>query len=248
MGEHHRNWMREDMAARAIALAFEHAKRLGAPGVDIGFFGGEPMLAWDCMQYASNYAHTLAAETGLALRLQMTSNGTLIDAAKANTLKALQIRTTLSIDGTRAAHNAARPVAGIASSRSDAAAPAGRSSYDLALRGLAALADAMWLPDVVCVVSPDNIATLSTGLAELAAFGVQTIHMNPAFNCEFTDAQLVVWERELRAAAELWSGAYRTGRVLSMPTFENKVAAAVNGGLGAQDTCSVGRDNIAVAQ
>jgi uncharacterized protein len=233
MGEHHAGRMSWSTAERALELGFAAAAEAGA--LDLGFFGGEPLLESEAMLRVARRAREMAGALGVALRMQVTTNGTLLDDRLVAELKALGIITTLSLDGTREAHEATRPRSG------------GQSSYDAVVRGLHALRQAGWLSDAVAVVAPANVGHLSSSVRALRDMGVERIHLNPAFDAAFTDAQLDLWERELVAVAIAWADAYRQGTPFGLPALENKIAAAVAGGLRPGDVCAVGRSSVAVA-
>lgn len=233
MGEHHVRAMPRATAERALTLAAERASSETGGRLDVGFFGGEPLLEWDTLTATATKARGLP---GLTTRLQVTTNGTLVDRERAKTLSALGVRTTVSLDGARASHDATRPRAGLGK----------RSSHDAVLRGIEALAEVGLFDDVVRVVSPDNVRSLRSDVAYLASLGPRTIHVVVAYDAPFTDADLEAWELELEGLAQDHVERYPRGGP-RMPLFEDKIAAAVNGGLGDGEGCSVGRWNVAVA-
>jgi uncharacterized protein len=57
-GAKSRRSMSWDVASRALALAFSHA----AKELQLGFFGGEPLLEWDLLCRAAEHAESLARE------------------------------------------------------------------------------------------------------------------------------------------------------------------------------------------
>ena len=77
--------------------------------INISFFGGEPLLAWELMMQVSERAHVLARERGVRCKLHVTTNGTRIDAVKAAALKRYGFSILMSIDGPEKLHNANRP-------------------------------------------------------------------------------------------------------------------------------------------
>lgn len=243
MGEHHPRAMTTDMAKRAVDLAVLRARESGASSLDIGFFGGEPLLAWATLVAVSEHARVRARAADVPLRLQVTTNGTLLDDARVATLTELGVRTTVSIDGVREAHDLARPTAG------------GKGSYDAVVAGLTALRRARVLDDVILVMSRANLRHLRESITSLAALAEGgrpgdaplRVHTNVAYGDAYTDEDLVAWEAQLRGMAEDFVERYGTSRAVGLPLFEGKIAAAVNGGLADMDTCSVGRRNLAVA-
>lgn len=232
MGEHHARAMPLAMAERALDLAADHATTTTEGMLDVGFFGGEPLLAWGTLVAIAKRARE---KRGLVTRLQVTTNGTLIDDERARVLADLGVRTTISIDGAAAAHDRARPNA------------KGRSSHAAVLRGVESLAHAGLLEDLLLVVSRANVRTLRSDIAYLRGLRPRAIHVNVAYETAFTDDELVAWETELRGVAEDFVTSYGTEDAPRFPLFETKIAAIVNGGLTGDDGCSVGRSNVAVA-
>ncbi len=223
--------MSPETASRAIALAFTD----GAPRVQISFFGGEPLLAWDELVRSAEEARALAEARGVALVMSVTTNGTLLDADRAATLDALGVYVALSIDGVREAHDAGRPRAG------------GGSSFDQVARGLEVLLRRGTPFETISVVTPQNAHLVGASVEWLFAQGVPRVGLNPCYEAAFDDAALAAWERGLEHAAEVVAGHFRSGRVVSLTTFDNKILAAVKGGLSAGDRCSLGTRSVAVA-
>ena len=132
MGENHTRAMSLELATRAIDRAVLRGKELHGGALDVSFFGGEPLLAWDTLvavaSYARARARARAAELGLDVRLQVTTNGTLLDDARVETFADLRVRATLSMDGGREAHDRAPRRRDRPASRSPPAEPEPRSA------------------------------------------------------------------------------------------------------------------------
>ena len=77
--------------------------------VDIAFFGGEPLLAWDLVKQVMKEAHDLARKRKTRAKFHITTNGLLLDEAKVKFLSQQPCSTLVSLDGPEAIHNAARP-------------------------------------------------------------------------------------------------------------------------------------------
>lgn len=232
MGEHHTRAMGADMAEHAVSLALAHARATTDGRLDVGFFGGEPLLAWDTLVRTARYVRALSTAR---TRLQVTTNATLIDDTRANTLADLGVETTVSLDGAASSHDSARPTAG------------GKPSHASALRGVEALARAGIFDDVVLVVSRANVRSLRSDVRSIAALGPRAIHVNVAYESAFSDDDVATWERELVGVAQDFVATYGTPGAPRLPLFESKIAAVVNGGIGPDDGCSVGRSNVALA-
>jgi uncharacterized protein len=97
----------------------------------VGFFGGEPMLAWDTVRAGVALARERAAREGARVRFSITTNGTLVNRDRARFLAEHGFSVILSLDGPRELHDRER---GHGADRS--------GSYDLARAGLGLLAEA----------------------------------------------------------------------------------------------------------
>lgn len=229
-GEKFRRAMDWETAARGVDLAFE-----GDGPVDLGFFGGEPFMAYEMLVRVARAARERAEREGRRLRIAVTTNGTLLTEARARELAALGVEVTLSLDGTREAHDATRPQKG------------GRSSFDDVVAAAEHLKGAGLPLEVIAVVAPANVAHLGASARFLVDLGARNVILNPCFEQHWTDDDLARWEQGMRDAAEVYADAMRAGRPVAMPTFDNKLLAAAKGGLASCDMCSAGERELAVA-
>jgi len=240
-GEKFRRDMDWETAKRSVDLAFaEHRPRVpwadvDETPVDVGFFGGEPLICWDMLVRVSLYAKERAARENRRLRLAVTTNGTLVTPERAAKLKELEVDVTLSLDGGRAAHEATRPQKG------------GRSSFDAVMAGARNLTAAGHALEIIAVVAPQNVQHLGDTARTLVDLGARNVIFNPCFEETWSDEALGVWEQGLRDAAEVYADCMRRGKPVAMPTFDNKLLAAAKGGLASCDSCGSGVHEVAVA-
>ncbi len=233
MGEKFRRDMDWETAAGSIDLAFRETP----PGqrVDLGFFGGEPLIAFEMLERVALAAAERARAEGRRVRLAVTTNGTLVTPQRALRLRELGVDVTLSLDGIRDAHDATRPQRG------------GRSSWDDVVQGARNLMEAGHPLEVIAVVAPGNVRHLGASVAFLADLGARNIILNPCFEQPWSDDELALWEQGMTDAAEVYAAAMRRGAPIAMPTFDNKLLAAAKGGLASCDSCSAGEREVAVA-
>lgn len=117
--------VREDMSPEtgraAIGATFRSAVANGFKQVKLKYAGGEPLLHFPLILELHRYAQSLAEEHGLGLEGVVLSNGTLLTAEMAETLKSLGLRLMISLDGLGQYHDAHRPYAGGRGSFADVA-------------------------------------------------------------------------------------------------------------------------------
>ena len=94
---------------------------------DVCLFGGEPLINWPVLVKIVQYGNGLRDRT---IRWRLTTNGTLIDTARARALKELGVETSVSIDGDADQHDRNRRTLN------------GEGSYQATVRGIGALLEA----------------------------------------------------------------------------------------------------------
>lgn len=77
--------------------------------LDVDFFGGEPLLAFDTVEAVLQYAREEGARRGKEFRFTLTTNCTLLDSAKARFLNENDVSLILSLDGRPEVHDRMRP-------------------------------------------------------------------------------------------------------------------------------------------
>jgi len=165
-GEKRRDSMSAEIADRAIDFAFS----FGAPKLQLGFFGGEPLIEWDLLQAAALRAEGKAQAADTELQKTVTTNGTLLTSDRVAWLREHDFYPALSLDGNRAMHDVTRPHC------------AGRSSFEATRRGLKLLQE--WFPEVEVIVVPDpaNVKHLAESVRFLVEEQqVLRISINPNF-------------------------------------------------------------------
>jgi len=77
--------------------------------VDVAFFGGEPLLAWDLIRQVMTEARALAAKRKTRAKFHITTNGLLLDVEQVRFLSDQPCSMLVSLDGPEEIHNATRP-------------------------------------------------------------------------------------------------------------------------------------------
>ena len=114
--------MSKEVVSKALSL-FPRGR-----DINVSFFGGEPLLAFDFVREAVREAESEARARRVRTSFHVTTNGTLVTEELARFLSEHRFTAIVSLDGDRETHDSARPL------RSS-----GGSSYDLTLAGLEAL-------------------------------------------------------------------------------------------------------------
>lgn len=234
-GEKVEKTMPREIAQQALALAQEECKRTGR-GLDLFFFGGEPLLEWDLLQWCHGYMEARASCLPGPLRYGLTTNATLLTPERFSWLAEKGIHVALSVDGSPAMHNVNRVFA------------SGQGSHAALLPALAWAAEHPEFPlHLVCVVSPNQVAYLAEGVEWLARHGQRDILLNMDYWSAWDDASCHVLREQLEMVARLVVASYRENRPVHIRNFADKIRSHLWGGRQECTQCLLGEKEIAVS-
>jgi uncharacterized protein len=217
--------MPPDVAKAAIDLLIAYSGK--SPTVRITHFGGEPLMNFEAIQVATEYAIEEAAKAGKTVDFDMTSNGTLFTDQYLTYCRSRKIKILLSIDGLKASNDRYR------------LDKRGRGTFDRVVKGLALLRQYQDWIGVKMTVMPANAASLLTDVIGLRALGVNQFIIGHATGVEWQPGKMAEFGRSLRQVAD-WYKQHR-GPDLRIGEFEEPVDQTPRFG------CQAGRSSIAVA-
>ena len=136
--------------------------------INLAFLGGEPLINRAVLRRAAEYARERASERGQSIGFSITTNGTLLTTEDAEFFDRLGFAVTVSLDGSRAAHDRQRPFKG------------GRGSFDSIVRRLQPLLASQGAMQVTArvTVTPGNLELRET-LDELLGLGFYSVGFSP---------------------------------------------------------------------
>jgi uncharacterized protein len=99
------------MSSETAIAAIERLVAESGERVDLeaDFFGGEPLMAWETVTAAVDYARANEARWGKSFRFTITTNGLLLDADKIAYINREMTNCVLSLDGRREVNDKMRP-------------------------------------------------------------------------------------------------------------------------------------------
>ncbi|MCB9558542.1 MAG: radical SAM protein [Deltaproteobacteria bacterium] len=227
-GEHFRKEIDDVILRRGVELLVAD----GAQCAQLSFFGGEPFLAFEAMQRATQLAVAQAKQHNQQLLLQCTTNGTALARPEVIAFtKRYRLQLTVSIDGVRQAHELNRPLAG------------GRSSFDAVLAGLRALVAAGLTPDAMLVITPQTARYLHQSVRWLWHEGVTTVRANVELRADWQrDARDMLREQLILVGRELLSLRLRERRIHFQP-FDGAIEHQLNAHPHRAPSCVVGHNS-----
>jgi uncharacterized protein len=235
-GDKKRVRMSDAVADATLDFAFRTAAERGSR-LQLGFFGGEPLLERALLLDLATRARARAEAEAIGLTLQVTTNGTLLSPALVQQLGARKVHVALSIDGTRAQHEAGRPLAG------------GGSSWEATYAGLQQLVAARdrFPFDVIAVIDPCNVGMLADGVMELVDGGVESLTLNMNWGAPWDEAASSELEDQLERVAAVFLAALRDGRWIRIEPLVSALRSQLQLGHVVTAGCAPGGRRLAVA-
>ena len=91
--------MPPEIGRKAIDFLIE--KSANRENIELDFFGGEPLMAWDTVVETVKYARSIEKQHGKHFRFTITTNGVLLDDEKIDFINREMVNVVLSLDGRR---------------------------------------------------------------------------------------------------------------------------------------------------
>lgn len=190
VGEKSRRVMPFEVGRAAIDRAV--ASLVAGGTLELGFFGGEPLLCAPLLGRLIPYARARAESRGVALQVGLTTNGTVATAEAWSVMMRPEVDLAISHDGLPEVHNRHRRFAD----------GCGTSAH--VLQTIHRLGAAGKDFRVVMVVRPDTVGDLSAGILFLRAMGVQRLEPSLDLWAEWADSDVEALREAVARCAEIW--------------------------------------------
>ena len=234
-GRKYAHAMTRETAEAAIELGLQEAADKSC-GLDIAFFGGEPLMEWELLQHCHSYLSTRAAEMSITVRYGITTNGTLLSQDKLEWMAERNYLIGLSLDGSPAMHDTNRRFAD------------GRGSHAAVREALERINSIPTLRSkVICVVNPANHLYLREGVRWLSKHYGGEIGLNFDYWSEWTDEQFDSLTQELEGMVSDLTDTYRNGKPVRLEAIDGKIRSHLYENAGFCNHCHIGEQEIAVS-
>lgn len=234
-GRKYAHAMTRETAEAAIELGLQEAADRSC-GLDIAFFGGEPLMEWELLQHCHGYLSTRAAEMSITVRYGITTNGTLLSQDKLEWMAERNYLIGLSLDGSPAMHDTNRRFAD------------GRGSHAAVREALERINSIPTLRSkVICVVNPANHLYLREGVRWLRKHYGGEIGLNFDYWSEWTDEQFDSLTQELEGMVSDLTDTYRNGQPVRLEAIDGKIRSHLYENAGFCNHCHIGEQEIAVS-
>jgi len=223
--------MSRETAAKTLDFVFRHAQKAGS--VEIGFFGGEPLLAFDVVRSITEMIEGHPGYQPERVKLSITTNGTIFDDAIAAFLCEHDFKVCVSCDGPSEVHDTFRRTR-----EGEGCSATLERNLRSAVRTLPALL-------VNAVFHPRTFRRLPDTVDYLSGLGLRRIYLNPDFSAPWTAADAADLPEIYAAIGERYTRWYQQGDPHFISLLDTKIATLLRGGYQADERCQMGKGEMA---
>lgn len=227
-GEKFKSSMSWQTGLESLRLAFSR------PGpVEVSFFGGEPMIAFDSLARLTRVAAHWARRAGREIRFSVTTNATILKDKHLRFLKHYNFFVGVSVDGVEEVQDRQRPFVG------------GRGSGELVWRNLEAICHHLEDFRVLMVVRPDTLALLPAAVEKMYRLGVSKITLLPEAESDWSTSRPLLSEVYHQLARVCYLSMLTEEPMWISPFVELHPGQQNSG--GGRGSCGFGADELAVS-
>ena len=222
-----------DAGIAAAVVDWMFARTADEETVDVGLFGGEPLLAFDVVRRIVGLIESHPRFDRRRIVLSVISNGTIFSEEIAHFLGEHGIHYCLSFDGLPEVQNRFRRFAD------------GRPSADVVEQNArAALAAFEWVP-VNAVYRPETFRRLPESIRYLAGLGIRQIYLSPDLCAPWTSNDVDALPDVFEEIADLYIDAHLRGAPLFIGPIDGKITVMLRGGYRPEERCQMGKAEFA---
>jgi uncharacterized protein len=223
--------MSRDMLRKIIRFIYRHVP--AEKNLDIGLFGGEPLLDFPIVKETIHEAKTHPDYTKDRVSFSLTTNGTIFSDEIATFLRENRVRVCISCDGPADIHDRFR--------RTRDGLPTASLVEKTICQAIAVLPELT----VNAVFNPQTFRRLNDVVHYFSGIGIRDIHINPDFSARWTARDAEELHDIYHSLAESYIQWRRVHDPHVISLLETKIGVLIRGGYLREDRCQVGAAELA---
>lgn len=216
-----------DTAKRIINYLFTNAIRGEKKEIEIGFWGGEPLLEWGLIKEIAKYVYHKSKWTGIKTYFSGTTNGTLLTSEKFNFMEDHNIRFMVSFDGTKESHDRFRVFGN------------GKGSHHTIMKNLERALEKWPNYRTRMSICADGAGQFYDDVRFLSKIGIKHIMFSPVYESNWNEESWNIWEVECEKVLDYMELQRKKGIPIEIEHF-----ASYTGGDRSHWPCGAGRDYV----
>jgi uncharacterized protein len=207
-----KHFRRNEMPVETGVAAVRQAIADGADSLSLTFFGGEPLLRADAMFEILAAARELAATSRVPLTAKVPTNGLLLTRDTVRRAAESGLFISLSFDGVRPAHDAARVL------------PDGSGSFERVEAALRLLVESGKPFGVYSVITPQNVAYLAESRRYLWEQGARILVTAIDYTAHWDDAAVAALVGQYEQLGRMYASLLRRKAAFHLEPLDSRIA------------------------
>jgi len=201
--------------------------------INIGFFGGEPLLELERIQTITNLIKSHPSFDSNRVEISIVTNGTIFSDKIADFINKHDIGFVISCDGPQFVHDLFRCYSN------------GRGTSDIVEKNILKAVDSFSLVPVNAVYHPQTLQHLPETVEYLSSLGVRQIYLNPDFSAYWRKEEIDRLPDIYGKVAEQYISFYLQETPHYISLFDSKIAVILRGGYDEFERCRMGKGEFA---
>jgi uncharacterized protein len=203
--------------------------------IDIGFFGGEPLLEFELVKNITGMIQTHERYDPDQVTISVTTNGTILSEHIMEFIAEKNLVLCISCDGPPAVQDRFRRF------------PDGRKSSPMVENNIKQALSRFPMVPVNSVYGPDTLESLPDIVDYLASLGVRSIYLNPDISAHWTEKETDALPRIYNVIGEKYLDYYMRGTPKYISIIDGKITVILRGGYKPLERCRMGKGEFAFA-
>ena len=220
-----------DVVDQIVNFAFRNTP--DSEDIDIGFFGGEPLLEFPLLEQATQRIETHPSYDPGRVKLSVVTNGTLLTAEIARFLQRHRVALTISCDGPSAVQDKHRHF------------PGGGGTSKVVENSIRTALSVLERVPVNAVYRPDTMELLPEVIDYFSSLGIRQIYLNADFSACWTEKDVDRIALVFQQVADRYVNFYRAGRPHFISLIDSKITVMLRGGYQPLERCRMGTGEFA---
>jgi len=209
-------------------IDFVFSKTPSHENIDIGFFGGEPLLELEILKNLTDLIERQPSYDANRLSLSVVTNGTLLTPAIFDFLSEHGIELCISCDGPPDVQNAYRRFRD------------GSKSSAIVQRNIQKAVSAFPSVLVNAVYTPTTVRHLCETVDYFSSLGVRRIFLSADYSATWSETDLETMREEYEKIGRLYIDYYMRQSPRFVSIIDNKISLMLRGGSGPTERCRMG--------
>jgi uncharacterized protein len=220
------------VAEKVIDFIFKRSV-LNDEEIDIGFFGGEPLLQFGQIKKIISLIENHPLYQSERVNLSIVTNGTILNSKIIDYIREHRISFGISCDGPPQIHDRFRRT------------KSGRKTSDIVEKNIKKAKKAFSNVMVNAVYHPDTYKQLPQTIRYFASLGVKQIYLNPDFSALWSQEDILSIQDVYDEIGVVYTQHYLEENPLFVSLIDSKISVILRGGYRPVDRCRMGKGEFA---